>query len=471
MKTTKIVLGIFCLLAIMSHAQKKEIDCNFNMNRAVFHLEGNELFKKDKQKAIEYLIPCVEAKDPLAQLIMGRILLNSNNENKHHRAFKLIKASAKQNNPIAAADLGILYKYGKGCALNYNKARKWFKIAVELGNDKAAYTLGYLYLKGFGNIKQNYTKAVSWFQKSDYPMAKYWLGVCYYYGYGVNKNITKANELLRTNFKEEVKNYQTTNAENIASTSKEIIKEENIFLNSQNITPKKLNGTWKGDLLFFDWSGNNIENKVSFEIVFNHNKENNILKVKINDQEQKVNFTQIANSLYFEEFTTKLPHTSFIKEIPSKLTHQILSSTLSLKSLKSGEYLTGSIETHVSEWNERGVPISFVVKKDVKFKNSNEKLSNEAMAALSKQENSFIKLYPNPFENDLIISYSLNQKQSTKVMITNFNNFKEVVVKPVSIQEPGTYQYFFDGVNLPKGKYIVIVDTGKGRKTRIIIKK
>lgn len=27
-------------------------------------------------------------------------------------------------------------------------------------------------------------------------MANYWLGICYYYGYGVKKNIVKAKELL-----------------------------------------------------------------------------------------------------------------------------------------------------------------------------------------------------------------------------------------------------------------------------------
>ena len=34
-------------------------------------------------------------------------------------------------------------------------------------------------------------------------MANHWLGICYLKGYGVPKNITRANDLLKTNFEDQ----------------------------------------------------------------------------------------------------------------------------------------------------------------------------------------------------------------------------------------------------------------------------
>ncbi len=56
MNITKIIV-LIALFTSALNAQEKEVDCDFNINRAYYHLEGKELFKKDKQKAIEYLTP------------------------------------------------------------------------------------------------------------------------------------------------------------------------------------------------------------------------------------------------------------------------------------------------------------------------------------------------------------------------------------------------------------------------------
>ncbi|CAM1361624.1 conserved exported hypothetical protein [Tenacibaculum sediminilitoris] len=474
-KITKIIaLVALCTSAL--HAQEKEVDCNFNINRAYYHLEGKKLFKKDKQKAIEYLTPCVANENPVAQLMMGRVLLKEATEESYTKAFKLIKAAAKQNNAIAATDLGILYKYGRGCKLNYNKARKWFKKGHELGNTKATYLLGYLYLKGFGNIQQDYTKAVHWFEKSDYPMAKYWLGVCYYHGYGVDKNIAKANELLNTNlYIATATNIseasQTSEVVNVEEIKQVIAKEETAT--SVKVTKQQLDGVWEGDLLFFDWSATHIENKIPFQITAKYDTESDVLHIAttIADKKQNVDFTKLDNSLYFNNFTAQLPHRSFSKNIPDVLAHQLLSSDVSIKQLNSETYLTGSLETYVNAWKESGVPIRFVLKKKKKLENSEEELSEEALAALSKQEDSFIKLYPNPFEKDVIVSYSLEQPTNTKVTITNMDGSRKKVIKPLQAQEVGSYQYYVEGANLPKGMYVVTVLLGQERKTRIIIKK
>ncbi len=101
---------------------------------------------------------------------------------KSKKAFTWTKSKANNGDAEAACMLGILYKDGIGTPLNFNKARGQFQIAHALGSEKAAYSLGYLYLKGLGNIDQDYDKAIEWFKKSNYPMAKHWLAKLYYFG-------------------------------------------------------------------------------------------------------------------------------------------------------------------------------------------------------------------------------------------------------------------------------------------------
>ncbi|WP_303315436.1 hypothetical protein Q4Q34_15205 [Flavivirga abyssicola] len=55
-----------------------------------------------------------------------------------------------------------------------------------------------MYYKRFG-VSQNYQKAVYWFERSEAPIARYFLGLCYYFGYGVPANEDRALEILLNN--------------------------------------------------------------------------------------------------------------------------------------------------------------------------------------------------------------------------------------------------------------------------------
>ncbi|MDG2194104.1 MAG: tetratricopeptide repeat protein [Polaribacter sp.] len=416
MKKIKL-LCILCFTIVTTVEAQQKLDCDYNFREALFYLKGDENFKRDSLKSIEFLKPCLKVGDAKAQLLMGRLYVAKKEEDSYRKAFKLIKKSAKQGNAIAAGDLGVLYKYGHGCNLNLNKARKWFKKGAELGNDKATYSLGYLYLKGFGNIEQDYSKAVKWFKKSDYPMANYWLGVCYYYGYGVQKNSQKANQLLGTNFTNAASNTENTatteNTTSVIAGQLEENSEDSSVL--EDITEEELFGKWSGFLLKFDWSGNYIEQKHSLRIEFTYDSINEVPRHIVEIEEQKLigSHTKADNVVYFDDLFIHLPHTSFNKKIPNKLEYQLLSSDVLMKKLDAENYLIGTIENHIEAWNESGAPLRFVLKKKETFSNSNEELTDDVLKALSEQKDSFIKLYPNPFESDLIISYTLETPTKT----------------------------------------------------------
>lgn len=191
---------LFSVLISFSGFSQDNSQCETNLRDAILFLKGNHYVKPDTLKAVNILKTCVKSGHSNSKVLFARILTKKKSKQKQKRGFNIIQKLAKQNNIIAMADLGILYKMGVGCEINHKKSKKWLKKAAKLGNYKAIYSLGYLHLKGAGNFNQNYKKAVKYLKKSNYPMAKYWLGYCYLFGYGVTKNIEKANELLGTNF-------------------------------------------------------------------------------------------------------------------------------------------------------------------------------------------------------------------------------------------------------------------------------
>ncbi len=478
MKAIKFVSILGCLFALSLHAQEKETNCEFNFKEALFYLKGDANFAKDSLKSVRLLKPCIEKGYDKAQVLMGRLYQAQKTAETDQKAFALYQLAAKQGNAMAMADLGILYKYGRGCKLNFNKARKWFTKSAKLGNHKAAYSLGYLYLKGFGTITQNYTKAVNWFKKSEHPMASYWLGVCYLKGYGVTKDVQKASELLgetstNNNFKE-TNTSTTSSTEEVEKTT--ALPIENAISSptiEKEITEDFLLGEWTGTILKLDWSKKQLEAKKDIAISFLLDTITGTLQSKIRMDEKVIEdaILKMDETIYFENTRFSLPHESYKKEIPNNLEYTILSSDLQLKTVNGIPYLIANIESYIKNWNEAGAPLRLVLKKKETFTNTDKELSNDALIALSQQEDNFIKLYPNPFQEDLIISYVLAEQATIKVQLNDLQgNIKEVIADN-KIQEKGDYRYFLDGSNLKKGAYVISVFVNNQRKTRVIIKK
>jgi len=470
------ILLLVCCFVISSKTQsQKQLDCDFNFKEALSYIRLSQNFKQDSLKIINLLKPCLKKGDDNAQMLMGRLYAVRGNEKSYKKAFKLFKKAVKKDNSSAMVDLGILYKYGKGCNLNLNKARKWFNKAAKSGNDKAAYSLGYMYLKGFGSIDQDYTKAVKWFKESEYPMAKYWLGVCYYYGYGVQQSLTTANKLLGTNFKSTtISNISTVNTnETSVDITKNLFTDSEEVETTEDLTQDTLLGKWTGLLLKYDWSENHIEQKHPITIEFKNDSinETQTYTITINEEVLTGSLNQVNNTIYFDDTTIKLPHISFHKRIPSELDYNLLSVDITTKEIAESRFLIGNFENYIEKWNESGAPLKFVLKKKETYSNNDIEISDDVLQALAAQEQKFVKLYPNPFQTDLIISYTLDEPSFVEVKIADINGTKNIVVERAKLQKKGKHRYFFDGSVLEKGIYVVTVIVNNQRKTRIIVKK
>ena len=154
----------------------------------------------------------------------------------YNEAFKWTKKAAENGAADAYVGLGVMYCKGQGVAQNYNEAFKWFQKAADNGVASACAYLGEMYYAGDG-VAQNYNEAFKWFQKAadngitgiyysladmfytgkggikDYSKAKNYaelaikddtldivghriLAKLYIHGYGVEKNIAKAEALI-----------------------------------------------------------------------------------------------------------------------------------------------------------------------------------------------------------------------------------------------------------------------------------
>lgn len=470
MKLTTKLLGILVFFLLKSTIYSQEnLDCELNFKKALFYLEGDDNFPRDSLRSVSLLKPCVKNGDSKAQLLMARLLEAKNNEKSFKKAFKLYKKSAKQGNAIAMTDLARMFKYGIGCNLNFNKARKWYKKAATLKNDKATYSLGYLYLKGLGNIEQNYEKAVGYFKKSNHPMAKYWLGKCYYHGYGVLKDIAKANRLLGTNFA--IENTQNTTSDTSHTNSGTTTTASD---STQNNVEETINiiGKWQGNILKMDWSGKHIENKqpVTLEFTLEEDTHDIYYNLQMGAQSLTGNMVKNGNAIAFEDTQISMPHESFKEHIPDEISYKLLDAKITRKHLEDNEYLVFNTESYITEWNEPGAPLVVVLQKVTTFSNTNEAIDDTILQSLSNQNDNFIKLYPNPFKNDLIIAYNLSTAATTTVYITDINTNETSIVKRIGHQKKGNYNYFFDGQQLKKGIYVVTVEVNNTKHTRLIIK-
>ena len=158
------------------------------------------------------------------------------------------------------------------------------------------------------------------------------------------------------------------------------------------------------------------------------------------------------------------------KEEENSLEHAFLSSELSAKNIGGTTYLVGTLESYIPKWKEPSAPMRFVVAKEGETTENKAAISEEITQALATQKASFIKLYPNPFESDLIVAYTLKEPSYIQITVTGIHA-QSHTLEHGKQQQAGAYRYHFDGSNLEKGVYAVRIFVNGVQKTKLIVKK
>ncbi|MEW4923625.1 T9SS type A sorting domain-containing protein [Algibacter sp. 2305UL17-15] len=472
------ILSMLCFFQFLEiKAQAKITDCDFNIDKAIDYLRNENYSQQDSLAAIDLIKPCVKNENPYAQLLMGRLYLNNAIISDNVKGFKLIRKAAKQKHALACSDLGDLFKYGLGCEINYKKAKKWYKKAHKLGDARGTYSVGYMHYKGL-NVAQNYSKAIRWFKKSDYPMAKHWLGVCYYFGYGVKVNKQKAMRLLSQN--------SIKNSAIMLDCMEYHLKEEQTVKNDLDYMkildgepidfeffPETLNGKWNGSLVKLDWAEKQIEQiePIALELNYDDEKESTTYSWVLNGKESKGVAFNDSNMLFFENLNLNLKRLYFSGEGEQDIPYSILSSDFSLRAHDDKTFLTAILDSYVIEKREPGNKFALILTKAKVTTENGKEITDETIEGLSNQDDSFIKLYPNPFEKDLYISYALENPGLVNIEVSDLHGSQSHILEQAKQQTAGDYIYYFDGAKLKKGINIITVFVNGEKYTKLIAKK
>lgn len=166
-------------------------------HRALANLyERGDGVKANRQKAIEQLATYAQLKDYNVDYYLGIQFLGNDVLPQNYALAHQYFATAKlANDHRAINNLGELYRYGRGVAVDFHKAFNFYQQAVALNNKYAMFNLGEMYRDGEA-VTADFSQSIAWFERSNLAEGYFQIAKMYQQGEMVAKNLVKANEWL-----------------------------------------------------------------------------------------------------------------------------------------------------------------------------------------------------------------------------------------------------------------------------------
>lgn len=73
--------------------------------------------------------------------------------------LEMWRVAAEKNHPGAQCNMGLMFKIGRGCEVDYDQAAHWYGLGAENGNANAQYNMGLLCSEGRGGLELSHTEA------------------------------------------------------------------------------------------------------------------------------------------------------------------------------------------------------------------------------------------------------------------------------------------------------------------------
>lgn len=236
----KLLIGLFFSVTIILLIKYTSSTNTLEISKTI------EAFEKENYKLAYTLAkPLAGQGNDIAQTIMSQLYLRGLFVSKNINLWiKYLKSASLQGNTDAQATLGYMYFSGKYIKKNYFKAFNLIKSSVENGNNKGIYNLAIFYLNGYGTAKDEYKafelfsnsienvnsqyqlavlydtsnnlinelKAIKWYKEaaeSGHLVAQYTLGVKYFEGKNIEKNLELSSKWLNKVAKYKGKDFMT----------------------------------------------------------------------------------------------------------------------------------------------------------------------------------------------------------------------------------------------------------------------
>lgn len=346
------------------------------------HLKGEDPFSKDVDLAIKYLFRAAHSGSAEAEAEMGDLLLHGRFFKKDvYAAVPYIKRAAHQGNPKGLYLAGYLFKRGIGVEQNDSIATRLWQRSARRKYVHASYALGFMLYKGLG-VEQDYDKAfrlmrIAAIHEDRSAMAM--LGLCYAFGHGVEKDDIKAEKWLRKSKKGARPNHKNhiiyenfkegkLTAQNVEQVGEEFLEDFGELIlpvNYEKIVStipitEDITGKWSGLMAIYDWSGKNIQDQ--YRVDFRLRKQNNMFIGNLSYDTVNVRFVGrlVGNKLKLVEGSLKRKNFQGANMI---LNQEFKSMTLDMTSFAENQTLSANIQSYISEYKEKGRPISMIVKK------------------------------------------------------------------------------------------------------------
>jgi hypothetical protein len=386
------------------------------------------------------------------------------------KAAYWFRKAAVKDHPKALYNLGMMYKYGRGVEQDLEKSFLYARLSADKGHPNGQYFAGYMLYKGLG-CEQNYQKAVRYLQQSadqgHYP-SMYLLGLCLRNGYGVEQDTATARFYLEiaaargyTFAQEELEIAQPELDVNVGFLKSAELLEKNLPQSfcpvEHNLSQKLINGTYSGTLVTYDWSGNHILKESDLKLTLR--TENDTLKGQWmqNDSSVVMFSAQLTpDGLVF--YDAVVPRTDHYNRYP--LMYEFQKATLEVSQSGEETFLAGNLQLFSQATMEPERPVYLSLSRNDSAVQTEVMHQNDAISNLVA--------FPNPFRNNLMITFSL--KEESDVHLSLLNPAGAVVYRASSEQLSSGKNKLNVSVELPAGSYIVLLKTKAYTASTMVVK-
>ncbi len=367
----------------------------------------------------------------------------------------------------------------KGTA-RYDQIFEDFEELLTLGyeTDAVNYVLGYLHLKNL-LTRNNFTseasinKAKMHFENSNYPMAKHWLAIMHYFGYGVPEDKAKGLQMLSDN---DILNSQTL-FQYLQNNNNDWIpiSAEERLASIENFGALDLpdfetldDQVYHGHFIEYDWADKGVRHYIPMTLSIQNLQEISSITYSMRF-EITMNGVTVTKDAFLNVYSNHIsisisqpgklyfpPLENLLQDHPDITTLTYSTQGIALReAVVDGKLaLIGRLGADIVDFNEEAhMPIGMVLYPE---NTSGSLLQNDInSSATMVLDKNFAVISPNPIGDQFTITYTLDQAATVEVAIYDFFGQQKISVPTQKNTAEGTQTITVESGTLISGTYIV----------------